>query len=104
MGRDFDFVHADLYRLDSRRIGLDIELQMEEYLAPPRRAVIFAEWGERWNAPRSDCWRIDISAPDSFCSGARAFDFTAFGEEASRRLAGVYANILDFLAKRKRPC
>ena len=98
----FDLVHADLYRLDAGQIGLDTELQFEEYLSE-RRAVLFVEWGERWNAPRLDCWGIDISSPDPSNLDARRFAFRAFGEEASRRLANAYGKML-YAAESRRPC
>lgn len=94
----FDIVHADLYRLDSGQIGLDTELRFEEYLSD-RRAVLFVEWGERWNAPKTDCWRVDISSPDPSNPDARLFGFRAFGAEASRRLAKAYGRMLDALAE-----
>ena len=96
----FDFVHADLYRLDTGQIGLDMELQFEEYLSE-RSAVLFVEWGERWNAPRADCWRIDISLPDMPNPDARRFGFRAFGFEAARRLANAYGRMLDAAAESK---
>jgi tRNA A37 threonylcarbamoyladenosine biosynthesis protein TsaE len=107
--RGFDLVHADLYRLDSGQIGIDTELQFEEYLSE-RRAVLFVEWGERWNAPKADCWRIDVSSPDPSNPDARSFGLRAFGEEASRRLANAYGRMLDALAspasltERRRSC
>jgi tRNA threonylcarbamoyl adenosine modification protein YjeE len=99
----FDLVHADLYRLDSSRISLDAELQFEEYLSR-RSAVLFVEWGERWNAPRVDCWRIDISLPDPSNPDARRFGFRSFGEEASRRLGNAYGRMLDDAAESRRRC
>jgi tRNA threonylcarbamoyl adenosine modification protein YjeE len=99
----FDLVHADLYRLDSGQIGLDTELQFEEYLSE-RRAVLFVEWGERWNAPITDCWRVDISSPGPSNPDARRFGFRAFGAEASRRLANAYGRMLDIPAIRRRHC
>ena len=99
----FDFVHADLYRLDAGQIGLDMELQFDEYLSE-RREVLFVEWGERWNAPRADCWRIDISQPASSNPDARSFGFRAFGFEAARRLANAYGRMLDAAAESKRHC
>jgi tRNA threonylcarbamoyladenosine biosynthesis protein TsaE len=100
---DFDFVHTDLYRLDSGQIGLDTELQFEEYLSE-RRSVLFVEWGERWNAPKADCWRVDIASPDPLTPGARRFGFRAFGEEAARRLANAYGKMLDAFAEPGRLC
>ena len=100
---EFDLVHADLYRLDAGQIGLDTELQFEEYLSE-RRAVLFVEWGERWNAPRLDCWRIDISQPGPSNPDARRFGFRAFGAEATRRLANAYGRMLDAFAESRRPC
>jgi tRNA threonylcarbamoyladenosine biosynthesis protein TsaE len=99
--QEFDLVHADLYRLDSGQIGLDTELQFEEYLST-RSAVLFVEWGERWNAPGTDCWRIDISLPDPSNPDARSFSFRSFGEDASRRLANAYGRILDAAESRRR--
>jgi tRNA threonylcarbamoyladenosine biosynthesis protein TsaE len=102
----FDLVHADLYRLDAGQIGIDTELQFEEYLSE-RRAVLFVEWGERWNAPKADCWRADISSPNPLNPDARRFGLRAFGEEASRRLANAYGRMLDALASIEgpiRPC
>jgi tRNA threonylcarbamoyl adenosine modification protein YjeE len=99
----FDLVHSDLYRLDSGQIGLDTELQFEEYLSE-RRAVLFVEWGERWNAPKEDCWRVDISSPGPSNPDARRFGFRAFGAEASRHLANAYGKMLDVLAESGRLC
>ncbi|MDR1132605.1 MAG: tRNA (adenosine(37)-N6)-threonylcarbamoyltransferase complex ATPase subunit type 1 TsaE [Synergistaceae bacterium] len=99
----FDLVHADLYRLDSRQIGLDTELQFEEYLSE-RRAVLFVEWGERWNAPRTDCWRVDIYLHGQPNPDARRFGFRAFGEEAARRLASAYGRMIDAFAESRRRC
>jgi tRNA threonylcarbamoyladenosine biosynthesis protein TsaE len=99
----FDLVHADLYRLDAGQIDLDTELQFEEYLSQ-HRAVLFVEWGERWNAPRLDCWRIDISQPGPSNPDARSFGFRSFGEEAARRLASAYGRMLDAFAESRRPC
>jgi tRNA threonylcarbamoyladenosine biosynthesis protein TsaE len=99
----FDLVHADLYRLDVGQIDLDTELQFEEYLSE-HRAVLFVEWGERWNAPKVDCWRADISSPDTLNPDARRFGFRAFGEEASRRLANAYGRMLDAFERLKRHC
>ncbi|MDR3165864.1 MAG: tRNA (adenosine(37)-N6)-threonylcarbamoyltransferase complex ATPase subunit type 1 TsaE [Synergistaceae bacterium] len=101
--REFNLVHADLYRLDSGQIGLDTELQFEEYLSECR-AVLFVEWGERWDAPGTDCWKIDISSPDSSNSDARRFGFRSFGEDASRHLANAYGRMLDAAAEWRRHC
>ncbi|MDR1580191.1 MAG: tRNA (adenosine(37)-N6)-threonylcarbamoyltransferase complex ATPase subunit type 1 TsaE [Synergistaceae bacterium] len=100
---EFDLVHADLYRLDSGQIGLDTELQFEEYLSD-RRAVLFVEWGERWNAPRTDCWEVDIASPDPSNPDVRRFGFRAFGAEASRRVANAYGRMLDAFAEPRRRC
>ena len=100
----FDLVHAAFYRLDPRHIDLDMELQFEEYLSA-HGAVLFVEWGERWDAaPNIDCWRVDISSPGTSNPDARSFGFRAFGFEASRHLADAYGGMLDAFAESGRHC
>ena len=93
--RDFDLVHADLYRFDSVPPGSDTDLQLTEYLMAPRRALLMVEWGERWMPPGdSDRWNIEIMSPNDG-SDRRWFVMSACGDDASRRLSRAYEAILD---------
>ena len=91
--RDFDLVHADLYRFDSVPPGSDTDLQFTEYLIGPRGMLLIVEWGDRWVLPPNDRWNIDILSPDDG-SDRRSFLMSAFGDDASRRMSRAYEAIL----------
>ena len=94
--RDFDLVHADLYRYDCVPPDSDTGLQFAEYLSGPRAALLVVEWGERWTPP-GEGWKINISSPGDG-SDFRSFAMSAFGDDASRRMSKVYETMLDLRA------
>ena len=93
--RDFNLVHADLYRFDSVPPGSDTDLQFTEYLSGPRAALLIVEWGERWTPP-GDRWNIDIVSPDDG-SDSRSFMLSSCRDDASRRMSRAYEAILDLI-------
>jgi tRNA threonylcarbamoyladenosine biosynthesis protein TsaE len=103
--RDFDLVHADLYRFDSVPLGSDTDLQFTEYLMGPHGALLIVEWGDRWVPPPEDRWNINILSPDDG-SDCRSFLMSACGDDASRRMSRAYESILDLRVAGRfgRPC
>ena len=102
--RDFDLVHADLYRFGSVPPDSDMALQITEYLLRPRGVLLIVEWGDRWTPPR-ERWNIDILSPDDG-SDRRSFVMSACGDDESRRMSRAYESILDLRAagKLEGPC
>lgn len=87
-GKNFSFVHADLYRIDD---SSSVTPQFEEYLDDGN--IVVVEWAERWkNPPRQDRWDISIHAGEN---GRRLVDFSAFGPDALGKLSEAYAEMMD---------
>ena len=103
--RDFDLVHADLYRFVSVPPGSDTDLQFTEYLGTGE-ALLVVEWGDRWIQPPDDRWNIDILLPDDSSDDHRSFFMSAWGDDASRRLSRAYEAILDLpvAGRFREPC
>jgi tRNA threonylcarbamoyladenosine biosynthesis protein TsaE len=91
--RDFDLVHADLYRFDAAPPGSETDMQFQEYLAGPRRHLMIIEWGERWTPPSGDRWDINI-AHDDGGDELRTLTLSAFGEDAIAHLSRAYESVL----------
>jgi tRNA threonylcarbamoyladenosine biosynthesis protein TsaE len=102
-GRDFDLIHADLYRFDSVPPGSETDMQFEEYLSSAGSQLLIVEWGERWSPPPCDRWDINISAPDGD-SDRRSFAMSARGERAAERLSKAYEEMLDIVEGRASQC
>lgn len=87
-GRDFEFVHADLYRLEDASY---VAPQFEEYLDDGH--IVAVEWAERWkNPPTLGRWDIFI---ESGADDSRLFAFSAYGDKALAKLSEAYLEMMD---------
>jgi tRNA threonylcarbamoyladenosine biosynthesis protein TsaE len=92
-GKNFDLVHADLYRFDSVAPGSETDMQFQEYLSDERPPLLIVEWCDRWALPQSGRWDVAISS----CSDSderRSILMSAYGDDALAHLAAAYEAML----------
>ncbi|MDR1966882.1 MAG: tRNA (adenosine(37)-N6)-threonylcarbamoyltransferase complex ATPase subunit type 1 TsaE [Synergistaceae bacterium] len=96
--KEFELVHADLYRLGSVPACSDEALQMEELVSGKGASLLLVEWGERWeNPPLTDRWDVAVSMPEDVRDGGtsvRVLDFAAWGMKALEKLSAAYSALL----------
>ena len=96
--RDFDLIHADLYRFDAVPPGSETDMQFQEYISGPRRPLMIIEWGERWTPPPYDRWDINIAHGGD--DESRTIALSAWGDDALAHLSSAYESILGSAALR----
>ena len=91
--RDFNMVHADLYRPDSCASAV---MQLEEYLEDG--SLVLVEWGERWTTDRmQNRWDISITESEQD-KESRTIYLTAYGEHALSALSDSFSKIVQHTA------